>query len=389
MYDLLLCREVSPIYKLKDSYRRAMTYQNVAIRIPTEYGPVEIPDPDGKVFSFLKLLDGNNRKEDLSRLLSISDSDVESGIRTLLHFRLLECPEPDKEKDALTARELLRYKNNLSYFSLYETETESRFTFQSRLKSATVAILGLGGGSVIGAWLASMGIGRIIGVDYDVVEIGNLNRQMLYTEADVGRLKTEVVKERLSMLNSDTVVETLNQKVDSSKSILPIIREADVVVGAIDWPLLYGPRYVNTACLLENKPLFFAGLRHGSAFIHRILPYETGCADCFWLTAMRSNESTLSFVNDVINGAHTPQINPAFAPNIAMLTSLVGSEIAKFIAKHSPLFPKSYTRIRLHDTELSHHEVPRLSDCPSCGSHSYKPNEPPDLTILKSLTNPR
>ncbi|CAI6083670.1 HesA/MoeB/ThiF family protein [Cohnella sp. JJ-181] len=366
-----------------------MTYQNVTIRIPTEYGPIEIPDPNGKVFSFLRLLDGTHRKEDLSRILSISDSEVESGIRKILDFRLLECLDPDKDKNVFNERELLRYKNNLSYFSLYETETESRFTFQSRLKSATVAVLGLGGGSVIAAWLASMGIGRIIGIDYDVVELGNLNRQMLYTEGDVGRLKAEAAKERLLMINSDTVVETRNQKVDSAKSIMNIVREADVVVGAIDWPLLYGSRYVNTACLLENKPLFFAGLRHGSAFIHRVLPYRTGCADCFWLTALRSNESTLSFVNDVIDGVYTPQINPAFAPNIALLTSLVGSEIAKYIAKHSPLFPKSYTRIRLHDTELSHHDVPRLPECPSCGSHSINSPEPPDLMTLKSLMNQR
>ncbi|MBP1989598.1 HesA/MoeB/ThiF family protein [Paenibacillus eucommiae] len=374
------------IYKLKDHYRRVMTYQKDTIRIVTEYGPIEIPDSDGKIVAFLKLLDGNKRIEELSKFLSISVAEIELGIRMLLKFRLLECLDSDKDKSVFSDSELLRYKNNLSYFSLYETESESRYTFQSRLKSTTVAIIGLGGGSVIAAWLASMGVGKIIGIDYDIVEIGNLNRQMLYTEADVGRLKTDVVKERLHMLNSDTVVETIDQKVDSTESILKVLRGADIVVGAIDWPLLYGSRFVNTACLRENKPLFFAGLRHGSAFIHRILPYQTGCADCFWITSLRSNESTLSFVNDVINGVHTPQINPAFAPNIALLTSLVGSEIAKYITKHSPIFPNPYTRIRLHDTEISHHEVPRLLECPSCGSHVANLNEPTDLMTLITLS---
>lgn len=369
-------------YKLKDHYHRVMTYRQNTIRIQAEYGPIEIPDPDSKVYSFLLLLDGNKRIEELSEISAVPVAELESGIHMLQKYQLLECPDTDKDKTIFSEREVLRYKNNWSYFSLYETASESRYTFQSRLKSATAAIIGLGGGSVIAAWLASMGVGRIIGIDYDIVELGNLNRQMLYTEADVGRLKTDVAKERLQLINSDIVIETINQKITSAESIIETVREADVVVGAIDWPLINGPRFVNTACLRENKPLFFAGLRHGSAFIHRILPFQTGCADCLWLLSTRSNENALSFVNEVINEAHVPRINPAFAPNIALLTSLVGSEIAKSITKHSPLFPNSYTRIRLHDTALSHHDVPRLSECPSCGSQAANLNEPSDLQAL-------
>ncbi|WP_158606418.1 HesA/MoeB/ThiF family protein [Paenibacillus ginsengarvi] len=328
------------------------------------------------------LLDGSKRIEELSEISAVSVAEIESGIRMLQKYRLLECPDADKDKAVFSERELLRYKNNWSYSSLYETASESRYTFQSRLKSATVAVIGLGGGTVIAAWLASMGVGRIIGIDYDIVELGNLNRQMLYTEADVGRLKTDAAKERLELINSDIVIETIHQKVTSTEPIIHIVREADVLVGAIDWPLINGPRYVNAACLRENKPLFFAGLRHGSAFIHRILPFQSGCTDCLWLYSTRSSESALSFVNELINEAHVPRINPAFAPNIALLISLVGSEIAKWITKISPLFPNSYTRIGLHDSGLSHHEVPRLSECPSCGRLAGGLKEPIDLQAL-------
>ncbi len=80
---------------------------------------------------------------------------------------------------------------------------------QERLRNSKVAIFGLGGlGNFVSAELALAGIGKMLLVDKDKVEVENLNRQFLFTEKDVGRPKVEVAKERLKELNPEVYVET-------------------------------------------------------------------------------------------------------------------------------------------------------------------------------------
>ena len=103
------------------------------------------------------------------------------------------------------------------------------------LKNSSVAVFGIGGvGSYTAEALVRSGLGRIILIDYDTIDITNLNRQIHATMDTVGRYKTEVMKERLLSINSDLDIDIINEKYSEDKKDLFFKEDYDYVVDAID-----------------------------------------------------------------------------------------------------------------------------------------------------------
>ncbi len=129
---------------------------------------------------------------------------------------------------------------------------------QKKLKAASVILVGTGGlGSPLGLYLASAGIGRIGLVDFDVVEITNLQRQILFTQADVGRPKLEAAKERLKAMNPHVELVTHEARL-STDNAMEILRGYDVVVDGTDnFPTRY---LVNDACVLLGTPNVYGSI---------------------------------------------------------------------------------------------------------------------------------
>jgi adenylyltransferase/sulfurtransferase len=129
---------------------------------------------------------------------------------------------------------------------------------QKKLKAASVLLIGTGGlGSPLGLYLTSAGVGRIGLVDFDVVDFTNLQRQVLYTTADVGRPKLEVAKERLAAINPSVAIETHEARL-TSENALDILRGYDIVIDGTDnFPTRY---LVNDACVLLKKPNVYGSI---------------------------------------------------------------------------------------------------------------------------------
>ncbi|MDF2648820.1 MAG: hypothetical protein K0Q73_4625 [Paenibacillus sp.] len=371
--------------KLKDFYRDNMQAVNQVIRIQTDLVRLEIPDPNGIIYGFMNQLTGLYTIEELAELCNLTEEDVKRGVSMLHNHKLLESDATDTY--GLTQRELQRYRNNFTFYSVHESMLENRYLFQERLKHSSVAILGLGGGGLLATWLAAMGVGKIVGVDHDRVELNNLNRQILFTEDDIGKHKTDVIRERLQAMNRDIDVQVVNRQIDSAHSVKDIIKDVDVVVCVIDTPPVQASRYVNSACIQYRKPVFHAGLRHGSGFMYRVVPFETGCTDCLCMQSIRRNSKVFDTIKSIANGELDSHLflNPSFAPNVSLLTSVLASEIAKYITKYSPMFPLPYTKINLQDMRLTHEEISRIEDCPSCGRSRDIGAEPVPLDALVTL----
>jgi adenylyltransferase/sulfurtransferase len=124
---------------------------------------------------------------------------------------------------------------------------------QARLGRASVLIVGLGGlGCPAALFLATSGVGRLVLNDFDRVDESNLPRQILYGPADVGSLKVEAAKARLSALNPDVEITCLPERLDGAA--------LDAAVGAVDIVLdgsdNFGTRFaVNRACVARGVPL--------------------------------------------------------------------------------------------------------------------------------------
>ena len=145
----------------------------------------------------------------------------------------------------LSTAELRRYGRHLA---LPEVGPDG----QAALKRARVVLVGAGGlGSPIALYLAAAGVGSIGLVDDDVVDLSNLQRQILYGEADLGRPKLEAAAARLAEVNPHTAVEAHPVRLTSANA-LEILGRYDIVVdGSDNFPTRY---LVNDACVLLGKP---------------------------------------------------------------------------------------------------------------------------------------
>ncbi len=129
---------------------------------------------------------------------------------------------------------------------------------QKRIKATSVLCIGAGGlGSPIAMYLAAAGIGKIGIVDFDTVDYSNLQRQILHTDADVGRLKAESAKETIQGINPHCEVVIHNTRI-SSENALDLIRPYDIVVDGTDnFPTRY---LTNDACVILKKPNVYGSI---------------------------------------------------------------------------------------------------------------------------------
>lgn len=151
----------------------------------------------------------------------------------------------------LTPEELRRYSRHII---LPDFGIEG----QLKLKKAKVLVIGSGGlGSPVLLYLAAAGIGHIGILDFDRVDDSNLQRQVLFTTADIGMSKALQAKSRILALNPNIEVTVHDVKLDSQNA-RDIIRQYDIVADGTDnFPTRY---LVNDACVLENKVNVYASI---------------------------------------------------------------------------------------------------------------------------------
>ncbi|MCM4152453.1 sulfurtransferase [Arenibacter sp. N53] len=144
---------------------------------------------------------------------------------------------------------------------------------QHKLKDSSILVIGAGGlGIPALLYLNAMGVGTIGIVEQDIIEITNLQRQVLYTEKDLGRSKIEVVLERLRAQNSNTQFKTFDTFL-TRHNALEIISQFDVIVdGSDNFPTRY---LINDACVILKKP-FVSGAIQGFEGQLSVFNYQGG-----------------------------------------------------------------------------------------------------------------
>lgn len=150
-----------------------------------------------------------------------------------------------QDKAQFSREEMLRYSR---HFMLPEVGEAG----QRMLKNGSVLVVGAGGlGSPVAMYLAAAGVGRLGLVDFDEVDLSNLQRQVLYSTADVGKSKLHIARERLRGINPEIDIEAYPARLTSANA-LEVLREYDVIVdGSDNFPTRY---LVNDACALLGKP---------------------------------------------------------------------------------------------------------------------------------------
>jgi steroid delta-isomerase-like uncharacterized protein len=208
--------------------------------------------------------------------------DFEPAIAQLVEAGVVSQGAFDPGTTGLSPAEALRYDRQLHYFGDQASAESSAGGMQLALRDATVVVLGAGGlGSWTMAGLACAGVGRIVAVDDDTIELSNLNRQVLYRTSDIGRRKVNVAAEALRELNPDIDFVPLARRVRGVADVRSVATGADFVVCTADWPVHDIGRWVNQACLELGIPHTSAGqfpprVRIGPTFV----PGRTACLEC-------------------------------------------------------------------------------------------------------------
>ncbi|HEU5107314.1 MAG TPA: ThiF family adenylyltransferase, partial [Micromonosporaceae bacterium] len=333
----------------------------------------ELGDPTGAIGTLLDSLDGTRTVDAVvaavrARHPDQTPADIRQAICQFVESGYLEDAEPDPPQ-ALSARERDRYERSRQFYRWVDLKPRvSTWDPQLRLRSAAVTLVGLGGtGGNAALALAASGVGTLHCVDCDTVELSNLNRQILYTEADIGRPKIDAAAERLRALNSDITVTTQHERIRGVAGFRDLVADCDVLLLCADSPGEIRA-WANRACLDSGTPWVDSGYHGPRASVCVYLPGTGACYECLWL-AEHERRRTL--------GAADPYTVDRRGSNAVCATSagicghLAAHAVIMLLTGISAGWPGRVRGVNLAvpDAQYLVADPPR-PDCPACGSSS-------------------
>ena len=242
--------------------------------------------------------------------------------------------------------QLLRYSRQIM---LPEIDAEG----QLRLAQSTVLLIGAGGlGSACSIYLAAGGVGHVILTDFDHVDLSNLQRQILYKTADIGRPKVEAGADHLRALNPDIKL-TLIERALTEDELLDYARQADVIIDGSD---NFATRFaVNRASVMTGTPLVSAAAIRFEAQISVFNPQsETSpCYHCLY------KEGTEVDATCTANGV--------LAPLLGIAGSIQATETMKLIMGLGDTLQGRLLLIDVMAMEWHSAILPKDPDCAVCG----------------------
>jgi len=241
----------------------------------------------------------------------------------------------------LNQSELTRYNRQLKIPDFGEES-------QKKLIDSHIAIVGIGGlGCASATYLTAAGVGRITIIDFDVVELSNLNRQVLYWEDEIGEKKVFVAQRKLSKLNPHAEIIAICDKV-TEENISEFISGAQIVLDGLD---NFSTRLVvNSACVRHRIPFIHGGVSRFRGLVTTILPGETACLACLYPEGSPGGEGlgVLGFV-------------PAVIANLQAL------EAIKLLIGQGPALAGKVLRFNGNDMKFRMDELQRNENCKVCG----------------------
>jgi len=263
-----------------------------------------------------------------------------------------------------SSAELDRYSRNIAYFSWADRHPRrSPYHHQLRLKESSVTVLGLGGtGASVALSLVGMGVGRVQVADFDTVELSNLNRQLLYTEHDLGRPKVAAAVDRLRALNSSVEVSGIEARIGCREDVASLMRDCDLFLMCADSP----PEirlWANDAALQTRTPWLLSCYAGPTAVVGLFVPFETPCLQC----DLRHSDAA-DVLRDQLWPGNQLAVPPAIAP-VAALSGHLAALIAAYFLTDMDISCLGgllhYNMIDFEHVYLNRHGF--SPDCPSCG----------------------
>ena len=234
---------------------------------------------------------------------------------------------------------------------------------QARIGSSRAVVVGCGAlGCVSAQWLARAGVGELVVVDRDIVELTNLQRQVLFTEADAreGAPKADAARRALERINSAISIRAVVADLDH-ENVGEIVEGADVIVDGTDnAPTRY---LLNDIAVRDGSPMVYAGVVGTGGVTMTIAPgldEQTACLRCV-------------FPDPPDAGAlETCDTAGVLGPAVGVIASMQAGEAMKILAGRAEAVRRSVMRIDLWDSSVREVRAERDEDCPCCGDREFE-----------------
>lgn len=282
-------------------------------------------------YDFLSRCDGKTSLNDI--ILSLtkdghSQDDISNTIKDFDDLLLLE--DHSITNQSLTQAETDRWARNLNFFGSFLPLGEDKYQPQKALRDCKITLLGLGGlGSHLLYDLAALGCKDILAVEFDRVETSNLNRQILYTPNDIGRLKARIAADRIHAFSPELSFSVFDQKIEKTEDVRGAISGRDLVICVADRPKTEILHWVNEAVVFDKIPLITGGLDTQVARYYCTLP-DQGCLEC-WRRAIRINHPNQDALLEEQRRTQLRGDNAAFVPFVAIITGLIIADLVKIV----------------------------------------------------------
>lgn len=225
---------------------------------------------------------------------------------------------------------------------------------QEKLLHAHALVIGAGGlGSAAAPYLAAAGVGQITLVDHDVVDLTNLQRQIMHTEATIGKSKVESGKHFLQQLNPNIQVHTIQSKADATvlDNLMPNI---DIVLDCTD--NFKTRQIINASCVKHQKPLVSGSALRFDGQVSVFDPRQSTspCYACIF-----SPDETFEEVSCASMGI--------FSPLVGIIGTIQAAQALQVLGQFGEPLVGRMLLWNARTTQVDQLHIARNPDCPVCG----------------------
>ncbi|KAI9560752.1 hypothetical protein GHT06_011704 [Daphnia sinensis] len=315
-------------------------------------------------------MSNTEEQKEIAHLRSLLKDKEDEIARLKLLIGTAGLPEIDKEdpsgRTPTAARHGHLTKDEVSRYSRQLILPQVGVEGQKQLANSSVLILGAGGlGCPAAIYLAAAGVGHVGVVDYDVVEVSNLHRQIMHREASVGVSKAASLAQAVRSLNSRVRVTVHDVQLDGSNA-MDMVSGYDVALDCSDNP---ATRYlINDACVLAGRPLISGSALRWEGQL-TVYNYRDGpCYRCLYPTPPNPQ-----FVTNCSDGGVIGAVPGLIGTLQAMETiKLLLAEVKPDTSNHCRIGPSFSGRLLVFDGESAMFRTvslrPKQLDCAVCAS---------------------
>ena len=223
---------------------------------------------------------------------------------------------------------------------------------QQAILDASALIVGVGGlGSPAAMYLAAAGIGKLVLVDYDIVETSNLQRQIIHRDDAVGEDKVESGRRSVAALNPECEVEVISYQMDYEE-LRDVVAAADIVLDCSD---NYPTRFDNNrACVETATPLVTgAAIRLEGQIMNYQPAADTACYQCLYTHAYGAEESC--------------ELEGVLGPVVGVIGTMQAVQTLLILAGQGEAMENRLMLFDAYAMEWQSVRLPKNPDCPACG----------------------